>query len=202
MPSCWGSGRLGLADEAGAFSLVANYPFTLLNGNSSALFFQGFINPVAASLREVTGGKFPPINILYESRRRVLQWVQRGGCGHRGITILGVMWNWGPLQPVLTVLAELVLDVHALRGWWDSRFAPFPLPLLCGQDAGNTLGCWLGRLFNKKANFKQIFLFFGHFLAAKNQECFSCWFCSTSVTFSASPIHLFPIFPIFCGSQR
>lgn len=75
---------LGLAaatqDEAGTFSPVANYPFTLLNGNSPALFCQRFIKPVAAFLREVRGGKFPPINILYESRRRRLCWVQRGLC--------------------------------------------------------------------------------------------------------------------------
>ena len=92
-----------MQDEAGAFSPVANYPFTLLNGNSPALFCQRFINPVAAFLREVRGGKFAPINILYESRRQRLCWVQRGGCGHRGTPA----WGWrgaGVLcEPVLKV---------------------------------------------------------------------------------------------------
>lgn len=97
--SCREPAQLGLGlaavtrDEAGAFSPVANYPFTLLDGNSPALFCQRFINLVAAFLREVRGGKFPPLNILYESHRRRLCWAWRLDCGHHGTPAWGSTWS-------------------------------------------------------------------------------------------------------------
>lgn len=85
-----------MQDEAGTFSPVTNYPFTLLNGKSLALFCQRFINPVAAFLREgrkVSSHKYP----LREPQAKALLSTERGLRPPRDPG-LGLAWSWGPLR--------------------------------------------------------------------------------------------------------
>lgn len=43
-------------------------------------------------------------------------------------------------EPVLKVPGQGSAGPSWSAGWWDSQFAPFPLPLLYGQDGGSAVG--------------------------------------------------------------
>lgn len=152
LPSLLGLGLAAvMQDEAGAFSPVANYPFTLLNGNSLALFCQRFMKSVAAFLREVRGGKFPPINILYESHRRRLCWAQRGNRTTTGPRLGAQRGAKVLYEPVLKVPGQGCAGLSCSLRLVGLPACTLSSAFAYGQDGGAprgapTLGCRLGGL--------------------------------------------------------
>lgn len=156
----------------------------LLNENSAGLFCQGFIN---FFLKEVRGGKFPPINILYKNRGRWLCRAQIWGCGHRGTPTQGSMWSWGPLgtgfgQGYVGYSCSLFspgLVAPEVEGRVGRRSPGLTLFLhLCSKNGRISDFFWLPpfllQLLWKRKGKIGLQAFFFHLLTSVNCEC-ACW---------------------------